>query len=32
MPTAMNAANEVAVQLFMEGHISFMQIEEIIEE
>ncbi|ARJ40064.1 1-deoxy-D-xylulose-5-phosphate reductoisomerase [Sporosarcina ureae] len=32
MPTAMNAANEVAVQLFMEGHISFLQIEEIIEE
>ncbi|ARK25801.1 1-deoxy-D-xylulose-5-phosphate reductoisomerase [Sporosarcina sp. P37] len=32
MPTAMNAANEVAVQLFMEGHISFMQIEEIIEQ
>ncbi|PIC97203.1 1-deoxy-D-xylulose-5-phosphate reductoisomerase [Sporosarcina sp. P26b] len=31
MPTAMNAANEVAVQLFMEGHISFMQIEDIIE-
>ena len=32
MPTAMNAANEVAVQLFMEGHISFMQIEEVIEQ
>ncbi|MEV9640203.1 1-deoxy-D-xylulose-5-phosphate reductoisomerase [Mammaliicoccus sciuri] len=32
MPTAMNAANEVAVQLFMEGHISFMQIEDIIEQ
>ena len=31
MPTAMNAANEVAVQMFMEGHISFMQIEDIIE-
>lgn len=31
LPTAMNAANEVAVQLFMEGRISFMQIEEIIE-
>lgn len=31
MPAAMNAANEVAVQLFMEGHISFMQIEEMIE-
>ncbi|MDV6376682.1 1-deoxy-D-xylulose-5-phosphate reductoisomerase [Sporosarcina sp. GW1-11] len=32
LPTAMNAANEVAVQLFMEGRISFMQIEEIIEQ
>ncbi|PIC81367.1 1-deoxy-D-xylulose-5-phosphate reductoisomerase [Sporosarcina sp. P18a] len=32
MPTAMNAANEVAVQLFMEGHIPFLQIEEIIED
>ncbi|MEK4024253.1 1-deoxy-D-xylulose-5-phosphate reductoisomerase [Sporosarcina sp. FSL W7-1283] len=32
MPTAMNAANEVAVQLFMGGHISFMQIEDIIEQ
>ncbi|WP_153731311.1 1-deoxy-D-xylulose-5-phosphate reductoisomerase [Sporosarcina obsidiansis] len=32
MPTVMNAANEVAVQLFMEGRISFMQIEDIIEQ
>ncbi|PIC71834.1 1-deoxy-D-xylulose-5-phosphate reductoisomerase [Sporosarcina sp. P16b] len=32
MPSAMNAANEVAVQLFMEGHIPFLQIEEIIED
>ncbi|PIC65602.1 1-deoxy-D-xylulose-5-phosphate reductoisomerase [Sporosarcina sp. P13] len=32
LPTAMNAANEVAVQLFMEGQISFMRIEEIIEQ
>ncbi|KXH80013.1 1-deoxy-D-xylulose-5-phosphate reductoisomerase [Sporosarcina sp. HYO08] len=31
MPTAMNAANEIAVQLFMEGRISFVQIEELIE-
>lgn len=32
MPTAMNAANETAVQLFMEGRISFLQIEDIIEQ
>ncbi|MEK5039516.1 1-deoxy-D-xylulose-5-phosphate reductoisomerase [Sporosarcina sp. FSL K6-3457] len=31
MPTAMNAANEVAVALFMQGRISFIQIEDIIE-
>lgn len=31
MPTAMNAANEVAVALFMDGKIPFLQIEEIIE-
>ncbi|GKV55557.1 1-deoxy-D-xylulose 5-phosphate reductoisomerase 2 [Sporosarcina sp. NCCP-2222] len=31
MPAAMNAANEVAVQLFMEGRISFLQIEELVE-
>lgn len=31
MPTAMNAANEVAVSLFMEGRIPFIRIEEMIE-
>lgn len=31
MPAAMNAANEVAVALFMKGRIPFVQIEEIIE-
>lgn len=31
MPTAMNAANEVAVALFMEGKIPFLQIEDMIE-
>ncbi|WP_342512571.1 1-deoxy-D-xylulose-5-phosphate reductoisomerase [Sporosarcina sp. FSL K6-1522] len=31
MPTAMNAANEVAVELFMKGQIPFVQIEEMIE-
>ncbi|HEX5564797.1 MAG TPA: 1-deoxy-D-xylulose-5-phosphate reductoisomerase [Sporosarcina sp.] len=31
MPTVMNAANEVAVQLFMKGIISFLKIEEIVE-
>lgn len=31
MPTVMNAANEVAVQLFMQGRIPFLQIEEIVE-
>ncbi|WP_432364037.1 1-deoxy-D-xylulose-5-phosphate reductoisomerase [Sporosarcina sp. UB5] len=31
MPTVMNAANEVAVQLFMKGRIPFLQIEEIVE-
>ncbi len=31
MPTAMNAANEVAVALFMSGNISFLKIEEIVE-
>lgn len=31
MPTVMNAANEIAVNLFMNGHIPFVQIEEIIE-
>ena len=31
MPAAMNAANEVAVALFMKGRIPFIQIEDIIE-
>lgn len=31
LPTVMNAANEVAVQLFMNGKIPFIQIEEIVE-
>ncbi|WP_339254864.1 1-deoxy-D-xylulose-5-phosphate reductoisomerase [Sporosarcina sp. FSL W8-0480] len=31
MPTVMNAANEVAVELFMKGEIPFLQIEEIVE-
>lgn len=31
LPTVMNAANEVAVQLFMKGKIPFLQIEEIVE-
>lgn len=31
MPTVLNAANEVAVQAFLEGKISFLQIEECIE-
>ena len=31
MPTAMNAANEVAVELFMKGQIPFVQIEDLIE-
>ncbi|MCM3709908.1 1-deoxy-D-xylulose-5-phosphate reductoisomerase [Sporosarcina luteola] len=31
-PTVMNAANEVAVQLFMQGRIPFLQIEEIVEQ
>lgn len=31
MPTVMNAANEIAVSLFMERRISFLQIEELIE-
>jgi len=32
MPTILNAANEVAVELFLENKIKFMQISEIIEE
>ncbi len=31
MPTAMNAANEVAVALFMQGKIPFLQIDDIVE-
>ncbi|OIK13942.1 1-deoxy-D-xylulose-5-phosphate reductoisomerase [Bacillus sp. MUM 116] len=31
MPTALNAANEVAVAAFLEGKIRFLQIEELIE-
>ncbi len=31
MPTAMNAANEIAVSLFLKNQISFLQIEEIVE-
>ncbi|WP_414056099.1 1-deoxy-D-xylulose-5-phosphate reductoisomerase [Macrococcus equi] len=31
MPVVMNAVNEVAVQLFLEGKISFLDIETIIE-
>lgn len=31
MPTAMNAANEVAVGLFMGGKIPFLKIDEIVE-
>ncbi len=31
MPAAMNAANEVAVALFMQGRIPFVRIEDIIE-
>ena len=30
MPCAMNAANEVAVELFLQGKISFIQITELI--
>lgn len=31
MPTAMNAANEVAVSLFMQGKIRFLEIDHIVE-
>ena len=31
MPTIMNAANEVAVELFLDKKIKFLQIEDIIE-
>ena len=30
MPTVLNAANEAAVQLFLNGKITFLQIEEIV--
>ncbi len=30
LPCAMNAANEVAVELFLQGKISFLQITELI--
>ena len=32
MPTVLNAANEIAVNAFLEGKISFLQIEELIEQ
>lgn len=32
MPTVLNAANEVAVDLFLKGKITFLEIEKIIEE
>lgn len=31
MPTAMNAANEIAVSLFMQGKIPFLKIEDLVE-
>lgn len=31
LPTVMNAANEVAVQAFLEGGIRFLQIEDLVE-
>lgn len=31
MPTVLNAANEVSVQLFLQGKITFLQIESLIE-
>ena len=31
LPTAMNAANEVAVSLFMQGEIAFLTIDELVE-
>ena len=31
MPAVMNAANEIAVEAFLEGRIRFLQIPEIIE-
>jgi 1-deoxy-D-xylulose-5-phosphate reductoisomerase len=32
MPTVLNAANEAAVGLFLQGHISFLEIETLINE
>ncbi|NMA67645.1 MAG: 1-deoxy-D-xylulose-5-phosphate reductoisomerase [Clostridiaceae bacterium] len=32
MPCCMNAANEVAVELFLQGRITFLQISELIEQ
>lgn len=31
MPTVLNAANEKAVELFLNGHINFLEIEDMIE-
>lgn len=31
MPTVLNAANEIAVQAFLKGRISFLKIEELVE-
>ncbi|WP_277677857.1 1-deoxy-D-xylulose-5-phosphate reductoisomerase [Gracilibacillus dipsosauri] len=31
MPTVLNAANEIAVDLFLKGNISFLEIESVIE-
>ena len=31
MPTVLNAANEIAVSLFLNEQIGFLQIEEVIE-
>jgi len=31
LPTVLNAANEEAVQAFLDGHITFLQIEDVIE-
>lgn len=31
MPTVLNAANEIAVQAFLKGKISFLKIEELVE-
>ncbi|GAA0332073.1 1-deoxy-D-xylulose-5-phosphate reductoisomerase [Bacillus carboniphilus] len=32
MPTVLNAANEVAVQAFLDGQITFLEIEDIVEQ